>query len=221
MAHEASKDKKAGIGEPKKQPLNEKLKVESDKADDFSAAKTTKIPGPGITTDFPLNRKESAATPLMNAVLCAELNYNAKKAGLPHYKKIEEQLLETAGIVSNEQYAFVMIDIGSPDTGKFTSACGTAALPVFSNVDVIRFLRENGVNGIIGVVYDHEAQDTYDGKRVPLSAIVLPINEERGRKFEEIVSRIGGSFRCEKLNLETINKDDLSCKWHWTIYESE
>jgi len=181
-------------------------------------SKTTKILEEG--TDFPV-RKQDAATSLMDVVMGAERNYQAKKASLPDHRKMEDKLLETAGIVSNEQYAFVMIDVGSPDIGKFTSACGSAELPVFSNVDIIKFLRENKIESIIGVVYDHEVPDTYGNKMIPLSAIILSVDEGRGSKFEGLVSNIGGSFRCEKLNLETISADERRIDWHWTIYESE
>jgi hypothetical protein len=168
--------------------------------------------GPAIGDRLKPGPDSARKSALAGIVMKAMREYNVKKSVLPDSRKIEESLLETAGIEPTEGHAFVMVGVDSDDIRNFTSACGHDGETLFSKPAVLGFLMSQGVKEVIGLIYGHTSPDTYGNCNIPLSAIVLPIDSERGWLFEQIVSENGGSFRCERLKLGT-----TEC----SIFESE
>lgn len=138
-------------------------------------------------------------------------DYKNRRDKIKDVELLEEDLYTLSGLEKDDAHAFLYITIGSPYLQYVGSACGNFGNKVFLNENIVDFLKNKGVESILGILRDPECEEeTYEYSSIPLASIVLPINEEDGLKFEDMVGQAGGSFRCDTSHVKG-----------WTVYESE
>lgn len=135
--------------------------------------------------------------------------YAARRDTVPNINTLEGELYSMAGIKPTEPHAFVLMDMDSPYLHHVGSSCGCVGNKIFQNTEIINFLKERGVEYILGMIYEPKDMDFSDNS-ITVDSIALPIPYAEGYKFERLVERKNGSFRCESSKVKG-----------WTVYESE
>ncbi len=134
-------------------------------------------------------------------------NYKAQRPDLPSPETFEDVLLMCG---PPEEMKFACIPIDSPDIVYFGSACGRSGNRIFSEQNIITFLKSAGVKHIFATV-DPDWDATYVKGAIGLLSLALPFTGKLGRTFERLVNKAGGSFR-----YDTDGRVE-----YWSFYESE
>ncbi len=137
-------------------------------------------------------------------------HYRTNKESLPEVDKLEDELYSTSGIERSEPSSFLLIPTDSEDLQHVGSACGVVGNRIFSSKSLVGFLKKRGVKKFLGIIYDPNADDTYERQAIALNSIALPIVGRDGHIFESLVSKNEGSFRYERSRVPG-----------WSVYESE
>ncbi|MBU0667133.1 MAG: hypothetical protein ABIC91_03425 [Nanoarchaeota archaeon] len=137
-------------------------------------------------------------------------NYKTNKRFLPEVSVLENELYSISGIDRSDPSGILLIPIDSKDLQFVGSACGTIGNKIFSNKSIVSFLKNRGVKEFLGIIYDPNADDTYERQVISLNSAALPIVGTDGHIFESLVSKNNGSFRYEKSKV-----------LGWSVYESE
>jgi hypothetical protein len=137
-------------------------------------------------------------------------NYRTNKESLPEASVLENELYSISGIERSEPSSILLIPTDSEDLQFVGSACGIAGNKIFSNKSLVSFLKNKGVKEFLGIIYDPDADDTYERQAIALNSVALPIVGRDGHIFESLVSKNEGSFRYERSKVSS-----------WSVYESE
>jgi len=137
-------------------------------------------------------------------------NYRANKGSLPEVGVLEDELYSSSGIDRSDPSDILLIPIDSEDLQFVGSACGTVGNKIFSNKSLVSFLKKRGVKELLGIIYDSNADDTYERQAIALNSVALPIVGKDGHIFASLVSKSDGSFRYERSRVSG-----------WSVYESE
>ncbi|MEK6929014.1 MAG: hypothetical protein AABW65_03635 [Nanoarchaeota archaeon] len=137
-------------------------------------------------------------------------NYRANRESLPEVNVLEDELYSISGIDRSDPSGILLIPTDSKDLQFVGSACGNVGNKIFSNKSLVSFLKNRGVREFLGIIYDPNADDTYERQAIALSSVALPIVGKDGHIFESLVSKNDGSFRYERSRVQG-----------WSVYESE
>jgi len=147
---------------------------------------------------------------LANIVKELSALYQKEKRNIPSIEFLEDEMCSASGLEPDDSYTLLFIPIDSHYLKNIGSACGRIGNKVFSKKSLVGFLRDRGVEYILGVFNEPDSEYSYDGKYIGLSSIAIKITERDGEAFEDLVRKFNGSFRYEK-----------SCVDGWSFYESE
>lgn len=136
--------------------------------------------------------------------------YKDKKSSLPGVDVLEDELYSISGIDRSDSSGILLIPTDSEELQFVGSACGTVGNRIFSNKSLVSFLKNKGVKEFLGIIYDPNADETYERQSIALSSVALPIAGKDGHIFESLASKNNGSFRYE-----------ISKVLGWSVYESE
>jgi len=136
-------------------------------------------------------------------------NYQTSRDSVPN--ELEKELYSLTGIIQDvDPHCLLKIPIDSPHLRHIGSALGKFANNMFSDESLIDFLKEKGVEYILGIILRPESNSHYAMGTIPLNSIALPIKGEDAETFVTEAEKAGGSFRYEPSKVEG-----------WSLYESE